>query len=494
MASISSDKRGKRRILFVAPDEKRQTLYLGKTPLKVAQTIRVHVEALLASRITAQPVERQTALWLAEIGESLYAKLANLGLVDSRQKAPEVLTLGQLLDSYLEERRDIKPGTRFNLDLARRNLLGFFGEGKPITEVNEADAASFQQWLALTEGLAANTVRRRCGRARQFFAWAVRRRLLEKNPFAELSVATRGNPARQRYVPAETIREVLKQCPTAEWRLIVALCRWGGLRCPSEHLALRWGDVDFAGGKITVRSPKTEHLEGKASRTMPLFPELRPFLEAAREEQSPGAEWVIHRNRRGDGTARTVNWSTRFLAHVRRAGFKPWPRLFHALRSSCETDLMEHFPAHVVCAWLGNSLAVAKEHYLVVTDEHFRRAAAPGSEGNQSATRGTTQNGAEPAGTVVNGREGEKEEPAENAGKLGSAGCLEGGKMTPRGLDESLENKPIPLDPTTVNAFCNAFATLLRLLRQEPHLALLLTPEERAEAARLLSKENGREG
>ena len=31
---------------------------------------------------------------------------------------------------------------------------------------------------------------------------------------------------------------------------------------------------------------------------------------------------------------------------------------------------------HVVCRWLGNSLAVAGKHYLQVTDEHFERAAA----------------------------------------------------------------------------------------------------------------------
>jgi hypothetical protein len=31
-------------------------------------------------------------------------------------------------------------------------------------------------------------------------------------------------------------------------------------------------------------------------------------------------------------------------------------------------------PMHVVCRWMGNSKPVAAEHYLQVTDEHFRKA------------------------------------------------------------------------------------------------------------------------
>ena len=69
-----------------------------------------------------------------------------------------------------------------------------------------------------------------------------------------------------------------------------------------------------------------------------------------------------------------VNWRTQFLCILRRAGVQPWPRLFHALRASCQTDLANRFPAPVVCEWLGNSWAVARQHYLQVTEEHFEQA------------------------------------------------------------------------------------------------------------------------
>jgi hypothetical protein len=53
---------------------------------------------------------------------------------------------------------------------------------------------------------------------------------------------------------------------------------------------------------------------------------------------------------------------------------KPWPRLFQNLRASRQTELTEMFPLHVVCAWIGNSEAIAVNHYLSVTDDHFKKA------------------------------------------------------------------------------------------------------------------------
>ena len=34
---------------------------------------------------------------------------------------------------------------------------------------------------------------------------------------------------------------------------------------------------------------------------------------------------------------------------------------------------------HVVCAWIGNSIRVAEEHYLQVTEDNFARAAKTNS-------------------------------------------------------------------------------------------------------------------
>src|SRR5690606_3022729 len=59
---------------------------------------------------------------------------------------------------------------------------------------------------------------------------------------------------------------------------------------------------------------------------------------------------------------------------IAKAGLKPWPKLFHNLRATRETELAETYPLHVVCSWIGNTQAVAAKHYLQVTDAHFDAA------------------------------------------------------------------------------------------------------------------------
>ena len=71
---------------------------------------------------------------------------------------------------------------------------------------------------------------------------------------------------------------------------------------------------------------------------------------------------------------------------MKRTGLKPWPRLFHNLRSSRETELLESFPVHVVALWMGHYAKVNLKHYAQTTENHFARAiggeksGAPGAQ------------------------------------------------------------------------------------------------------------------
>ena len=76
-----------------------------------------------------------------------------------------------------------------------------------------------------------------------------------------------------------------------------------------------------------------------------------------------------------------TNPHTHMRRIVRRAGLDPWPKLFQNLRSTRQTELAADHPAHVVCAWMGNSRDVAAEHYLQVTGQDFARAGAGGAVG-----------------------------------------------------------------------------------------------------------------
>ena len=138
----------------------------------------------------------------------------------------------------------------------------------------------------------------------------------------------------------------------------------------------------FEGGRSTVRSKKTEHHEGKASREVPIFPELRPFLEEAWEQAEVGQEYVITRYRGN------VNLRTQLQKIIKRAGVAPWPKLWQNLRATRATELVKECPVHVATAFLGHSEATALKHYWQVTDEDFKKATQNTTQ--QAHARGRT--------------------------------------------------------------------------------------------------------
>ena len=241
MASISRNKKtGHRRILFVGPDGTRPQIHLGKMPKKAVETIKTKVEALNAAIMAKISIDKETADWVGGLDARLYGKLEAVGLVPKRAKA-ERATLAAFLDAYIKSRSDIKQSTREHLERVRGKLIAFFGAERQLAAIAAGDADEFRRDLLKT--MSDNTVRRFCGRAKQFFRAAVRKKLIGESPFVDMKdTCVRANKTRDFYVSREMADRVLDACPNAQWRLMFALSRFGGLRCPSEHLGLRWGD------------------------------------------------------------------------------------------------------------------------------------------------------------------------------------------------------------------------------------------------------------
>ena len=144
---------------------------------------------------------------MADLNERLYAKLAKVGLVTARIKAEavELRRLAVFLDSYIESREDIKPNTKAHLKRARKNLIDFLGEEIEIDRVTPADAEQFRRHLRKTMG--SNTVRRICGRAKQFVRFAARKKLIPESPFADMDdMQVRGNASRDFFITPERRR------------------------------------------------------------------------------------------------------------------------------------------------------------------------------------------------------------------------------------------------------------------------------------------------
>ena len=427
MASISKEPGGRRTIQFIGQDKKRRSIRLGKIPQRAAEAIKVKVEALVSASLSKQAVDDETARWLTTIGDDLAERLAAVGLIPERKRP--TMTLGKFLQEYIEARHIDKPNTLMNYRATEKSLLRFFGANRLLDDITAGDCDDWQAWQK-GQGYAKATVSRNVKRAKQFFRGAVRKKYIAENPLAEAETPQQVNKSREHFVSKEVILKVIDACPDREFRLIVALARYGGFRTPSETFALTRNDVDWERGRIRIRSPKTEHHDGGDSRIIPLFPELRPYLKDVFDAAEPGTEYVIVKHRLG-----SANLRTQLERIIRRAGVEQWPKLFQNLRASRETELMQEHPIHVVVAWIGNSARIAEKHYLQVIDADFEKAVKGGAESGAVSVQKAVQRPA--ALSRINWQEMLQAHTAYGLVRIGANSCvtLQEYAVPPRGVE-----------------------------------------------------------
>jgi len=373
------------RVLFVDPTGRRQTIRLGKVSKRLAETTKIRVEEILAARIAGHSIATETAAWLAKIGDVVHDKLARVGLVEPREAATadeSKVPLGVIVERYIASRSKLKPNTLRNYETTKRLLKEHFGEARLVRTIHAGHAKDYREWLV--GKYAAATVAREIKRARQFFEYAKDCRVIDENPFLKVRAGSQKNTRRKHPVSRDVIDKVLAACPNNDWRLAVVLARYGGLRIPSELQRLTWRDIDWGGRRFTVRVPKKEHIDGHETRVVPIFPEIEPYLRQAYDDAPEGSVHVLPSRFHHEGYVYAG-----VLRAVERAGVPAWPKLLVNMRASRETELMQCHPEHVVHAWIGNSKEVAADHYLMLTDDDFARAAVyPAHYPAQSASGG----------------------------------------------------------------------------------------------------------
>jgi len=353
---------------------KRKKVNIPDNSKRRAQTVERHVEELLRAQAANEKPEPSATLWADALDGKLRTSLERLGLIVPRVVATtDRRTLEAFVASYVSSRTDIGKATTFKYNNTKRFLLAHFGADKPIADITRSDAKAWQRWLLAQPGsqgrtMAESTVSKHVKRTKTMFQDAVDARLLTESPFDALKAGDEVNRDRDYFLTDPDARLILDTCPDNDWRLAFALLRWGAMR-PCEILTLTWTDVLWSERKLRIDSPKT------GVRHCPIFPEVMPHLEASF-------------NARGGNTrclqrfAKDANLGTHLARIIERAGLVPWEKLLQNLRATRRTELQESFPDHVLNAWLGQSTAVARKHYLQVTDEHWQ--AGMGAEMGQS--------------------------------------------------------------------------------------------------------------
>jgi len=419
MRGLSTDRNGLRRFQFIDFSGKRQSIRLGRMPADPAETIARHIQRILAARKAGASMPSDAAVWLREIPDELMTKLAETGVIERPLARPQARTLGEFLACFLTKCDHLKPSTVTQLKLTKNYLLAFFPSDTPLDSITAGHAIDFRRWMKAQGGkakksLADNTVRRQCGRAKQVFADAVKRRIITENPFDRMhDVVVKPNEQREQIVPSETVWTVIKACDDPELRLVLGLARFGGLRIPSELTELRWDHVDREKGVILIHSPKTEHLNGRQTRLIPLWPELIPLLNDLDASQGDRSGYVLTRQRR----ASNANLSTALRRVCKRAEVPVWPKFFQNLRMTRQTELASAHEEWKVNLWMGNTQSVARRHYLRLTPGDLLDA----STWSAAATTPWLKNGSAPASTDQHGSAQPKAKTSGNPSVSGNA-------------------------------------------------------------------------
>jgi integrase len=369
MAAVGKDGANGWRIRFIDGQGIRKTVRLGKMSKPSAESICRHVAELASAKASGQPVARQTALWLPTIEKPLYQKLMRVGLVENQEFPP----LDKFLTDHIERgrtssRKTAAEGTKKKWKAAKAHIVKFFGVDQDLRGITEVDVEKFRLWLedqpVGDRTLMENTIRSVMACAKMFFNAAIKQGVSTENPFSGEVSTTQENRKRDFYVKPDVARKIIEVCPSTEWKLMVSLWRFAGLR-KTEIYHLKWSGVRWDSGKMLVESPKTKHHEGRDHRYVPIG-DIYPILRDA-FEQAPKTDQVITQY-----TKSNSNLDKPMKKILENAGISPWPKLFQNMRASCETDWLDRgISAHVVANWIGHSVKIQVSNYAQVDDHHF---------------------------------------------------------------------------------------------------------------------------
>jgi integrase len=168
-----------------------------------------------------------------------------------------------------------------------RHVIPTLGH-RPVGDVALDDVRRIVDALA-TGGLAPGTVTSVVGILSGLLRYAVKGGHLERNPVRDLDRDDRpgtGRLTEPRYLTADEVEALLAEMSDV-FRPVAATCAYAGLRV-SEALGLRWCDVDFGAGTLTVSAqlaPDGTRVPLKttaSAATVPLLPKLAAELKSHR--------------------------------------------------------------------------------------------------------------------------------------------------------------------------------------------------------------------
>jgi integrase len=351
----------------------RRKLWLGPITKRQAEQICEHVRHLCLCAETGTRPDQSVILWANSLGDRLHSRLSYWGLIESRSTSRGI-RLSDWCDTVLalDKYKAWAKSTRYQMEKVKTLLVDQIGN-KAVDAVTVADAEKFQAFLYSRGAIADSHAGKQIKRAKQFFAEAIKARLIERSPFENVKASSQIDKSRKAYITHDAAASILDKCPDQLWRVIFCLARYAGLRVPSEILTLEWTAIDWAKCRMRVVSPKQVRHDHRHVRIVPLSPLLVSELWKLHEQAKDKAVFVCDRYR----TASTAQFRKPLLQAVEKAELIAWPKLWMNLRASCRTDWLKIAKPYAVNEWMGHDGKVGESHYDRLTEDDWSSVTAP---------------------------------------------------------------------------------------------------------------------
>ena len=274
---------------------------------------------------------------------------ADLRRVVDETERKRVPSLREAVDRWFAENDDLADSSADLYHRTFRRLADIVGWDRTLELISGDDIDAFERSV---KHLALITRRRETRHLDVLFRWASDRGWVTNVPTAGRKTSIPPVVRETVYVSLDDLDRMLEAATDRGHRLLLALCRLAGLRL-QEAMFLEWRDIDWQGGRLTVRVRRGKRTTKERQRSVPMEPWLAELLQA--EAGAPLAKVC---------GPMTKHRASALTADVMAACGLDYPDRHHALRRSLETDWLDRgLNPMSVCTWLGHHPTVAMKHY-----------------------------------------------------------------------------------------------------------------------------------
>ena len=355
-----------------------------------AQRRHERIQAIVTTQRLGLELSSEQLTFLSKLPDKSYNKLATYGVVCERIaiRSKGSFSLGNVRKEF-QAGRDVKESTQDNENRAFDLLEAYLKVDKDVRNITLLDAERFSKWLPKqrligTGKLLASTVSGHLRKINGLFNYMVKAKLIVENPFDDINTPMNRDKSKDYYVTIHEADDYIESVDHPQWKAIIAIARYCGVRGPSDLLYMQRKHVDFDKQQVTFPSVKN------GNRVCPLFPQVAEHFRYLCDRENTPSRYLFKDAEQGDH-GKKGNWEavrasgklkllnlreTPNSAYQRVTGNNPIPRFFKNCRATRVTELIkiEGFSQHSVCEWIGHTEQISNQHYLMMMEEDHVKA------------------------------------------------------------------------------------------------------------------------